>query len=195
MNASVSIPTRQRTAAILTLLVVLAVGALRAQTVEIAWQTIGTGGGVGLADNQQSVSFTLGQPVVEVISGAGAGLDATLYLGFWLPLAKTTAADAPLQAATTTTTLHAVPNPFSTATAVICRLKRASHINVVISDLLGRPVRQLVSGMMESGTHTIAWDGADEQGEKVPAGNYLCRIETDNSTGERSTGSLIIQHL
>ncbi|MCC7437442.1 MAG: T9SS type A sorting domain-containing protein [Armatimonadetes bacterium] len=192
MNASVSIPTRQRTAAILTLLVVLAVGTLRAQTVEIAWQTIGTG---GLADNQQSVSFTLGQPVVDVISGAGAGLNATLYLGFWLPLAKTTAAaDAPLQAATTTT-LHAVPNPFSTATAVICRLKRAGHISVVIFDLLGRPVRQLVSGMMESGTHTIAWDGADEQGEKVPAGNYLCRIETDNSTGERSTGSLIIQHL
>lgn len=195
MNAPVSTATRHRAAAILTLMVMLAAGILHAQNVEIAWQVVGTGGGIGLADSQQSVSFTLGQPIVDAINGAGSGLAASFYLGFWLPMAKTTAADAPLQAATATHGLHAVPNPFTTTTAVSCRLERAGHISITIFDLLGRPVRQLKSEVMEAGTHTIAWDGTDQQGEDVPAGNYLCRMRTDNPTDEWSTGLLIIQHL
>lgn len=195
MNAPVSIPARHRTAAILTLLLWLVAGSLHAQDVEIDWEVIATGGGIGLANDQHRLSFTVGQPIVGPISGTISGLAATLYQGFWFPLARTTSVDAPVTTSTATSTLHAIPNPFSTTTAITCRLDHAGYINVVVFDLLGRPVRQLLSGMMEAGTHRIAWDGRDEQGKEVPAGHYICRMGTDNSIGKQSIGSVILQHL
>ncbi|MCE7934562.1 MAG: T9SS C-terminal target domain-containing protein [Chlorobi bacterium CHB2] len=194
MNAPVSIPTRQHAVAILTLLLVA--GGLRAQAIDVPWQVIGTGGGTGLANNKHAVSFTLGQPIVGQLSGTGSGLANTFYLGFWLPLRQTSSVDAPASRDLAAANLRAAPNPFGASTTITYRLESAGRINAVIFDLLGRPVRRLMSSeMADAGSHTISWDGTDEQGEEVPAGHYLCQLQTDNSTGERTIGSVMIQHL
>jgi len=47
-----------------------------------------------------------------------------------------------------------------------------------VYDLSGRIVRTLEDPELETGHHSIVWDGRRENGEVVSAGLYLCRIES-----------------
>ena len=51
-------------------------------------------------------------------------------------------------------------------------------MNVVILDLQGRKVRDLVSGEFPSGTHHASWEGLDSQGRPAGPGLYFARLTT-----------------
>jgi flagellar hook assembly protein FlgD len=42
---------------------------------------------------------------------------------------------------------------------------------------MGQRVRTLVDGTMDSGVHSVVWDGRDGLGRKVGAGVYLLQME------------------
>ena len=50
-------------------------------------------------------------------------------------------------------------------------------MQLAVYDLRGRLVRELVSGPVEAGSHTVVWDGRDRGGQSVAAGVYFARMD------------------
>jgi hypothetical protein len=78
--------------------------------------------------------------------------------------------------------LSSYPNPFNPATNIRFELPRATDVRVVIYDLLGQQVATLVEGVMEPGDHQVVWDSTDQVGRSVPAGIYVARMVTPETT-------------
>jgi len=72
--------------------------------------------------------------------------------------------------------LAARPNPFRGSTRIEYLLERASDVNVLVHDVLGRQVRVLTAGAGTPGLHSLTWDGRDAAGRRVGPGVYVCRI-------------------
>ena len=53
---------------------------------------------------------------------------------------------------------------------------QGAHVSLVIYDVAGRMVRDLVDGSLPAGRHSAAWDRRDRSGRAVPAGLYLVRL-------------------
>lgn len=71
------------------------------------------------------------------------------------------------------------PNPFNPLTTIGFSLLRSSAVGLEVYNILGENIRSLVSGRMPVGTHSVIWDGRDENGAEVPTGIYFYRLETD----------------
>jgi len=56
------------------------------------------------------------------------------------------------------------------------RLSRAGQVRAEVFDMLGRPVKLLLSERQSSGYHAIAWDGTGEDGGRLKRGTYLVVI-------------------
>lgn len=76
------------------------------------------------------------------------------------------------------------PNPFNPETALQYSLPKPGHVELVITNLLGQPIRKLINARHSSGSFTLIWDGRDDQGDLVASGIYLSRITIllDNSS-------------
>ncbi|GAB4319606.1 MAG: hypothetical protein Kow0074_09310 [Candidatus Zixiibacteriota bacterium] len=81
--------------------------------------------------------------------------------------------------------LQNYPNPFNPSTTIQFRLPEASEVNLTIYNVLGQQVRSLVAGVKEAGTHTVEWDGRDDNGSTVQSGMYFYRIQTPSFTEAR----------
>ncbi len=77
------------------------------------------------------------------------------------------------------------PNPVNESTIIEYQLPRHLDVRLVIYNTLGQQVRVLQQGMTEPGTHLVNWDGTDHRGRQVPAGPYICRLESKMSTATR----------
>jgi hypothetical protein len=58
-------------------------------------------------------------------------------------------------------------------------LQRLSNVELVVSDVAGRPVRSLVSGTRLAGSHLVTWDGRDERGNVQDAGFHFAKLRVD----------------
>jgi hypothetical protein len=73
--------------------------------------------------------------------------------------------------------LGVYPNPAPIGGAhILYRLPNAGPADVAIYDMTGRVVRRLVAGSLPSGVRSVGWDGRDENGLPVGAGNYFVRL-------------------
>ena len=81
------------------------------------------------------------------------------------------------------------PNPFSTyhdpATSIGYTIEQSGHIDITLYDVLGRPVRHLLTGDVTAGAHQVTWDGRDDRGRMVASGHYFYRMKTSNGTVTR----------
>jgi flagellar hook assembly protein FlgD len=68
------------------------------------------------------------------------------------------------------------PNPSTGPATVEFTLPRGAFATVALYDIAGRRIRGLASGDYAAGTQRLAWDGLDDRGRAVPAGNYRVRI-------------------
>ena len=71
------------------------------------------------------------------------------------------------------------PNPFNPTTTIEYTLGAPSNVRLVVYDLLGRQVQVLADSNLPSGTHQVAWDGRNTNGQLVSSGIYFYRIETN----------------
>jgi hypothetical protein len=69
------------------------------------------------------------------------------------------------------------PNPFNPTTNLSFPLPKGGDVTLTIYNLLGQPVRKLVHEQRAAGTHTVVWDGRNENGEQVPSGVYHYRLQ------------------
>ncbi len=78
------------------------------------------------------------------------------------------------------------PNPFQFGglTTIRLELPRAQTVSLKVYNIDGRFVKTLLNAGLETGYHTILWDGTNEAGRPVAGGTYLYQLE---SGGERQT--------
>ncbi|MHB8339125.1 MAG: FlgD immunoglobulin-like domain containing protein [Ignavibacteriaceae bacterium] len=72
------------------------------------------------------------------------------------------------------------PNPFNPSTKIAFELPGASHVKIVIYDVVGREVAQITDGEYPSGYSEVMWNGINGNGEHVSSGIYFYRISTGN---------------
>ncbi|MFA4906740.1 MAG: FISUMP domain-containing protein [archaeon] len=68
------------------------------------------------------------------------------------------------------------PNPFNAETVIEYALPEKSAVELIVYDLQGREVRQLVSGTQSPRYYRVIWDGKNDAGQPVASGIYLLRM-------------------
>ncbi len=73
------------------------------------------------------------------------------------------------------------PNPFNPTTTISFTLPLNKKITLAVYDILGREVRTLINNEeYAKGTHSVAWDGRNNQGQSVSSGTYIYRLKFGN---------------
>ena len=70
------------------------------------------------------------------------------------------------------------PNPFNPVTTINYDLPKDGYVNLVIYDILGREVINLVGKDMSAGYQTVIWNTRNQFGSPVAAGIYFYQIQT-----------------
>lgn len=73
------------------------------------------------------------------------------------------------------------PNPFTpgvSPTIFTYHLEADSRVTLSVYNLIGQEVVRLVDRAEDRGTHRVAWDGSDGNGNFVPAGFYFYKLDT-----------------
>jgi hypothetical protein len=69
------------------------------------------------------------------------------------------------------------PNPFNNGTTISYQLSTPSRVTMDIISLRGERVITLVSEFQEAGSHTVKWNGLDQQGLQSASGLYIYSIQ------------------
>ena len=96
-----------------------------------------------------------------------------------------TTTDVPMTAASDGWLQAAAPNPSPGPFSFRFALPRATRGSLAICDPSGRRVRELLSGPLSAGEHTVTWDGRDERRGVAPNGVYFYRLRTDERVFSR----------
>jgi hypothetical protein len=65
------------------------------------------------------------------------------------------------------------PNPFNSSTVIRFSVPSVTHVFIKVYDIMGREIIRLMSDDVETGYHSVNWDGKDSKGVAVGSGIYL----------------------
>jgi len=71
------------------------------------------------------------------------------------------------------------PNPFNPTTTIGYNVELAGNVSIVIYDMTGRQVKELVNDYkspLVGAQYSAIWDATNDAGSLVSAGTYLCRM-------------------
>lgn len=68
------------------------------------------------------------------------------------------------------------PNPFNPATVIEFSINHGGHVELVVYDVAGRKIREIVNEEMDAGHHRMIWDGKNDGEFDVASGLYLYRL-------------------
>ncbi len=77
------------------------------------------------------------------------------------------------------------PNPFNPITNISFDLPEFSPTEVTVWNLLGQQVATLFNGELPAGRHTISFDARNENGNMLPSGIYIYRVEAGNKVATK----------
>ena len=80
-----------------------------------------------------------------------------------------------------TTLLDNFPNPFNPQTTIDFALSSRTWVSLIVYDLQGRLIRNLIEEQRDEGVHSVVWKGVDRAGLPVPSGTYFYRLQTADS--------------
>ena len=83
------------------------------------------------------------------------------------------------------------PNPFNPETRIDFDLPQSGQTRLVVYNILGEKVRNLIDENLPAGRHSIMWDGHDNRGQAVSSGIYLYRLET--KTGQSTRKMMLLK--
>ncbi len=70
------------------------------------------------------------------------------------------------------------PNPFNPTTSIRYTLPKAGHVRLQIFNLRGELIRTLVDSYQAAESYQMSWDGENDQGQLMPSGIYLYRLQS-----------------
>lgn len=74
------------------------------------------------------------------------------------------------------------PNPFNPVTTIEYQLPEDVHVSIVVYNVLGEKVAELIHEYQESGYHSVAWDGTTMNNIPAPSGMYIYRMQAGDYT-------------
>ncbi len=74
------------------------------------------------------------------------------------------------------------PNPFNPTTNITFAIPRTSRVKVEIFNTLGRKIKTLMDATLNTGYHTLHWNGLNDNGQTIPTGVYFYRMQTESFT-------------
>lgn len=77
------------------------------------------------------------------------------------------------------------PNPFNSSTTIRFSLTNTGYSKLNIYNSIGERIRTLIDGRLSAGSHSVIWNGKDDQKHLLPNGIYFCRLETKGYTAVR----------
>jgi len=80
------------------------------------------------------------------------------------------------------TVLDAFPNPFNPSTTITYGLNMDSQVSIAIYDVTGKLITNLLNMEQTLGWHSTIWNGKDNKNNQVPAGIYLGKVTSNNTT-------------
>lgn len=81
--------------------------------------------------------------------------------------------------------LFNTPNPFNSQTTIHFEtMTDRDDVDVTIYDIAGRRVRQLRPPALGAGRHSLAWDGQDSSGRRMPSGKYFVLLHGSGWSGK-----------
>lgn len=144
--------------------------------------TVDGGGSPPAQGGGYQVYGTIGQPDAGVLTGGAY----TLGGGFWGTSAGVVVGVAddstgsgpgsPLAPPLTLRVLAPQPNPVSLRTQITFELPEPLEVEIGIFDIQGGLVRNLTSGTMPAGRHSLEWDVQGESRSRVGSGVYFVRV-------------------
>ena len=69
------------------------------------------------------------------------------------------------------------PNPFNPSTTIRYILPKSCHVSLVVFDVLGRNVADLVNANQKAGAHEIVWNGKGRDGLNLASGVYFYKLK------------------
>ncbi len=77
------------------------------------------------------------------------------------------------------------PNPFNPSTRIRYLVPKSGPVRLAIFDMKGNLVTTLADGQRDAGRHEVTWRGMDQEGRKVPSGQYFYRLDTGRNVETR----------
>lgn len=68
------------------------------------------------------------------------------------------------------------PNPFNPTTTIKFSLNKETKVRLLIYDILGNTVNELVNEKLQAGYHSVNWNGTDKNGNSVSSGVYFYEL-------------------
>ncbi len=77
------------------------------------------------------------------------------------------------------------PNPFNPSTKIRYALPEGREVRIIIYDINGSKVADLVNNYQSAGTYEVTWNGKNDSGQQVASGIYLYNVKAGNFTQTR----------
>jgi hypothetical protein len=77
------------------------------------------------------------------------------------------------------------PNPFNPTTIIRYSIPEQQHVKIIIYNMNGQEVKDLVNSYQEAGAYEISWNGKNDIGALVASGVYLCVLNSENYSGTK----------
>jgi len=72
------------------------------------------------------------------------------------------------------------PNPFNPSTTISFSIPKDSKVELIVYNIKGQKVKQLVNDQLPSGEHSVVWDGKDNSNKPVSSGIYFYKLNVDD---------------
>ena len=72
------------------------------------------------------------------------------------------------------------PNPFNPSTKFKYALPEGRNVKIIIYDINGRKVTELVNNYQGAGTYEVTWNGKNDLGQQVASGTYIYQVSAGN---------------
>lgn len=144
------------------------------------WYSFSNGSG-----NLQSTNYKTLSTVNQTAIGNLTSSNILAYIGFWTPGILVGIMEEKNDEINQTNPLitklySAFPNPFKAQTQIRYSLSAKSKVLLLVHDITGRIVANLVNEQKDAGVYTLNWNGRNNQAQKLSNGVYFYTLRTDN---------------
>jgi len=74
------------------------------------------------------------------------------------------------------------PNPFNPSTVIHFGISNDQNVEIKIYNINGQLIREITTGLLSAGYHSVIWNSRNDHGEPVSSGVYIYQLKAGNKT-------------